>query len=58
MLQPGVKCLPNYGIQGLNRREVLCGRVRRIEKLLSTSLSDPEVRLCVSLGLRVTERSA
>jgi DNA-binding PucR family transcriptional regulator len=33
-------------------------RVRRIEKLLSTSLSDPEVRLLFSLGLRVTERSA
>jgi DNA-binding PucR family transcriptional regulator len=30
-------------------------RVRRIEKLLSTSLSDPEVRLLFSLGLRVTE---
>jgi DNA-binding PucR family transcriptional regulator len=33
-------------------------RVRRIEKLLSTSLSDPEVRLVFSLGLRVTEGSA
>jgi DNA-binding PucR family transcriptional regulator len=33
-------------------------RVRRIEKLLSTSLSDPEVRLLFSLGLRVAERSA
>ncbi|MCV7092845.1 PucR family transcriptional regulator [Mycobacterium interjectum] len=33
-------------------------RVRRIEKLLATSLSDPEVRLLFSLGLRVTERSA
>jgi DNA-binding PucR family transcriptional regulator len=33
-------------------------RVRRIEKLLSTSLSDPEVRLLFSLGLRVIERSA
>jgi DNA-binding PucR family transcriptional regulator len=33
-------------------------RVRRIEKLLSTSLSDPEVRLVFSLGLRVCERSA
>ncbi len=33
-------------------------RVRRIEKLLSTSLSDPEVRLLFSLGLRVTEGSA
>jgi DNA-binding PucR family transcriptional regulator len=32
-------------------------RVRRIEKLLSTSLADPEVRLLFSLGLRVTERS-
>jgi DNA-binding PucR family transcriptional regulator len=33
-------------------------RVRRIEKLLSTSLADPEVRLLFSLGLRVLERSA
>lgn len=33
-------------------------RVRRIEKLLSASLSDPEVRLVFSLGLRVTERPA
>jgi DNA-binding PucR family transcriptional regulator len=33
-------------------------RVRRIEQLLATSLSDPEVRLLFSLGLRVTERSA
>jgi DNA-binding PucR family transcriptional regulator len=33
-------------------------RVRRIEKLLSTSLSDPEVRLLFSLGLRVAERPA
>ena len=33
-------------------------RVRRIEKLLSTSLSDPEVRLLFSLGMRVMERSA
>jgi DNA-binding PucR family transcriptional regulator len=33
-------------------------RVRRIEKLLSTSLSDPEVRLVFALGLRMTERSA
>ncbi len=32
-------------------------RVRRIEKLLSTSLSDPEVRLVFSLGLRAVERS-
>jgi DNA-binding PucR family transcriptional regulator len=31
-------------------------RVRRIEKLLSTSLADPEVRLVFSLGLRVSER--
>jgi DNA-binding PucR family transcriptional regulator len=30
-------------------------RVRRIEKLLSTSLSDPDVRLLFSLGLRVLE---
>jgi DNA-binding PucR family transcriptional regulator len=33
-------------------------RVRRIEKLLGTSLSDPDVRLLFSLGLRVTERPA
>jgi DNA-binding PucR family transcriptional regulator len=33
-------------------------RVRRIEKLLSTSLADPDVRLVFSLGLRVAERSA
>jgi DNA-binding PucR family transcriptional regulator len=32
-------------------------RVRRIEKLLSTSLADPDVRLLFSLGLRVLERS-
>jgi len=32
-------------------------RVRRIEKLLSTSLADPEVRLVFSLGLRVLERT-
>src|SRR5262249_17862920 len=32
-------------------------RVRRIEKLLSTSLSDPDVRLIFSLGLRVLERA-
>jgi DNA-binding PucR family transcriptional regulator len=32
-------------------------RVRRIEKLLSTSLTDPEVRLLFSLGLRVMEAS-
>jgi DNA-binding PucR family transcriptional regulator len=32
-------------------------RVRRIEKLLATSLSDPEVRLLFSVGLRVIERS-
>jgi DNA-binding PucR family transcriptional regulator len=31
-------------------------RVRRIEKLMSTSLADPEVRLLFSLGLRVLER--
>jgi len=30
-------------------------RVRRIEKLLSTSLADPDVRLLFSLGLRVLE---
>ena len=33
-------------------------RVRRIEKLLSTSLADPEVRLLFSLGLRILERPA
>ena len=33
-------------------------RVRRIEKLLATSLADPEVRLVFSLGLRALERSA
>jgi DNA-binding PucR family transcriptional regulator len=33
-------------------------RVRRIEKLLSTSLADPDVRLLLSLGLRATERPA
>lgn len=33
-------------------------RVRRIEKLLATSLSDPEVRLLFSVGFRVIERSA
>jgi DNA-binding PucR family transcriptional regulator len=32
-------------------------RARRIEKLLSTSLADPEVRLLFSLGLRVLERA-
>ena len=32
-------------------------RVRRIEKLLSTSLSDPDVRLVFSLGLKVLERA-
>ena len=32
-------------------------RVRRIEKLLSTSLTDPDVRLVFSLGLRVLERT-
>jgi DNA-binding PucR family transcriptional regulator len=31
-------------------------RVRRIEKLLSTSLADPDVRLLFSLGLRVLEQ--
>lgn len=31
-------------------------RIRRIEKLLSTSLADPEVRLLFSLGLRILER--
>jgi DNA-binding PucR family transcriptional regulator len=33
-------------------------RVRRIERLLATSLADPEVRLLFSLGLRMLERSA
>jgi DNA-binding PucR family transcriptional regulator len=33
-------------------------RVRRIEESLSTSLSDPEVRLLFSLGLRAAERSS
>ncbi len=33
-------------------------RVRRIEKLLSTSLADPDVRLLFSLSLRVTEHQA
>ncbi len=33
-------------------------RVRRIEKLMSTSLADPEARLVFSLGLRVLERPA
>jgi DNA-binding PucR family transcriptional regulator len=32
-------------------------RVRRIEKLLATSLADPDVRLLFSLGLRVAERA-
>jgi DNA-binding PucR family transcriptional regulator len=31
-------------------------RVRRIEKLLSTSLDDPENRLVLALSLRATER--
>jgi DNA-binding PucR family transcriptional regulator len=31
-------------------------RVRRIEKLLSTSLDDPDERLVLALGLRATER--
>lgn len=33
-------------------------RVRRIERLLSTSLADPDVRLVFSLGLRAIERPA
>jgi DNA-binding PucR family transcriptional regulator len=33
-------------------------RVRKIEKLLSTSLADPDVRLLFSLSLRTTERLA
>ncbi len=33
-------------------------RVRRIERLLSTSLANPDVRLLFSLGLRATERPA
>lgn len=32
-------------------------RLRRIEKLLSTSLDDPDDRLVLALGLRATERS-
>jgi DNA-binding PucR family transcriptional regulator len=32
-------------------------RVRQIEKRLSTSLANPDVRLLLSLGLRATERS-
>src|ERR1700761_4668111 len=32
-------------------------RARRIEKLLSTTLANPDVRLLLSLGLRATERS-
>jgi DNA-binding PucR family transcriptional regulator len=32
-------------------------RARRIEKLLSTSLANPDVRLLLSLGLRVLERT-
>jgi DNA-binding PucR family transcriptional regulator len=32
-------------------------RVRGIEKLLATSLANPDVRLLLSLGLRATERS-
>jgi DNA-binding PucR family transcriptional regulator len=31
-------------------------RIRRIERLLTTSLSDPDERLLLSLGLRVSER--
>jgi DNA-binding PucR family transcriptional regulator len=31
-------------------------RVRRIEKLLSTSLDDPDDRLVLALGLRATEQ--
>src|SRR5947209_692895 len=33
-------------------------RVRRIETMLTTSLTDPDVRLLLSLGLRATERSS
>ncbi len=32
-------------------------RVRRIEKLLATSLADPDVRLLLSLGLRAVEQT-
>jgi DNA-binding PucR family transcriptional regulator len=32
-------------------------RIRRIEKLLATSLADPDDRLVLALGLRATERS-
>jgi DNA-binding PucR family transcriptional regulator len=31
-------------------------RIRRVEKLLSTSLDDPDDRLVLALGLRATER--
>ena len=31
-------------------------RVRRIEKLLGTSLADPDDRLVLALGLRAIER--
>ncbi|MGD9516113.1 helix-turn-helix domain-containing protein, partial [Mycolicibacterium sp.] len=30
-------------------------RIRRVEKLLSTSLEDPDSRLVLALGLRATE---
>ncbi|MGP4054332.1 PucR family transcriptional regulator [Mycobacterium sp. 4D054] len=33
-------------------------RIRRVEKLLRTSLNDPDERLVLALGLRATERSA
>jgi DNA-binding PucR family transcriptional regulator len=33
-------------------------RIRRIEKLLGTSLGDPDDRLVLALGLRATERTA
>jgi DNA-binding PucR family transcriptional regulator len=33
-------------------------RIRRVEKLLSTSLDDPDDRLVLALGLRATERGA
>lgn len=33
-------------------------RIRRVEKLLSTSFADPDVRLVFSLGLRATDHSS
>lgn len=56
--------LDSFGDIGLAAQSLLVHpntvryRLRRIEKLLSTSLADPDVRLLFSLGLRVTERPA